>query len=99
MIKETYLANLKNIPRDAIKIRVARPSPLAPSKELLKDWKLGRIDWEQYTKRYINQIRNDQDALQMMEHIKQQAKTKDVYLYCYEKHFPCHRFILLRMLQ
>lgn len=99
MIKETYLANLKNIPKDAIRIRVARPSILAPSKLLLNDWKAGRITWEEYYRRYVNQIRNDHDALQMLEHIRRQARTRDVYLYCYEKKPPCHRFILLEMLR
>ncbi|GAI92848.1 unnamed protein product [marine sediment metagenome] len=52
MLKETYLANLKNVPDRAIKVRVARPAILSPSKELLKDWKDGKIDWGQYETRY-----------------------------------------------
>lgn len=100
MIKETYLSNLKNIPRDAITVKVSRPSILAPSKELLNDWKAGRISWDRYRQRYINQIENNHDALQMLEHIRWQARTKDVYIYCYER-FPehCHRSILLEMLK
>lgn len=99
MIRQTYIADLKNIPRDTVRIRVAHPSPLAPSKELLKDWKDGKITWIQYKQRYITQIQNNHDALQLLEHIRRQARYKDVYLYCYEKRPPCHRFILVELLK
>lgn len=37
MLKESYVANLKTLPRDAIKIKVGYPSILAPSNSLLSD--------------------------------------------------------------
>ncbi len=39
MITQTYVANLKNIPTDYIRVRVARPSVLSPSAELLHEYK------------------------------------------------------------
>jgi hypothetical protein len=35
---------------DEVKIRVARPSVLCPSKELLQDFKSGKIDWAGYVR-------------------------------------------------
>jgi hypothetical protein len=42
MLKEGYIGKWKKYPKDEVKVRVARPSVLAPSKELLKDWKEGK---------------------------------------------------------
>lgn len=44
MLKEGYIGRWKRYPKDEVKIRVARPSVLAPSNELLKDFKEGRIE-------------------------------------------------------
>jgi len=45
MLKESYVAKLKNVPKDAVKIEVGYPSTFAPSEDLLSDfnefkWKL-----------------------------------------------------------
>lgn len=45
MLKESYVAKLKNLDKDAVKIEVGYPSIFAPSEELLSDfnelkWKL-----------------------------------------------------------
>jgi uncharacterized protein YeaO (DUF488 family) len=45
VLKESYVAKLKTLPKDAIKIEVGYPSIFAPSEELLSDfnefkWKL-----------------------------------------------------------
>lgn len=98
MLKETYLANLKNLPTDAIKVRVAKPSILAPSNQLLKDWKENQITWEQYETRYLIELLTNPKAIARLAYIKELAKTNDVYLFCYEKSPPCHRFILLKVL-
>lgn len=41
-IKEGYIANWKKYPKDEIKVRVARPSILGPSKKLFTDF----INWK-----------------------------------------------------
>ena len=38
MLKESYVAKLKTLPKDAIKIDVGHPSIFAPSEELLSDF-------------------------------------------------------------
>ena len=101
MIKEGYLAKWNSYPKDEIKIAVTRTakSPLSPSWELLNDYKNGKIDWKQYTKRFKEEILANPEALEKLEEIRELAKTKTVRLICYEKNPPCHRFILLEMLE
>lgn len=96
MLKESYLANIKNLSKDAVKIVVTRTakSVLSPSWDLLNDYKTRRIDWGQYTQRFKNEMNNDRCMAEMRK-IKRIAKDKDIYLICYEKRFPCHRFLLV----
>ena len=98
MLKETYLANLATIPIEAERIKVARPSILAPSKQLLRDWKAGNIIWAEYEARFKRQILSNPEAVKYMRSIKKLASKVDVYLYCYEKQPPCHRFILIELI-
>lgn len=97
MLKEGYIAKRNEYPDDEIKVRVARPSVLAPSKELLKDWKDGRIDWTEYERRFREEILNNPKAMAKLREIKRLAETEDVRLICYEKNPPCHRFILIEL--
>ena len=57
MLKQSYIANWKNLPEDAIKIRVARPHRLlSPSLDLLNDWKKHKITWPDYETRFREEI-------------------------------------------
>jgi len=98
MLKEGYIGRWKEYPKDEVKVRVARPSVLAPSKELLKDWKEGKIDWTEYERRFREEILGNPKAVAKLKEIKKLAKTKDVRLICYEKNPPCHRFILIDLI-
>lgn len=112
MLKESYIANWRNLPDDAVKIRVARPSVLAPSETLLtafmeakKSWMAKGLTelearkkaWEEvdYEDRFRREILNNPKAMGKLKEIRKLAEEKDVYLICYEKEPPCHRFILL----
>ena len=99
MLKESYLANMKNLPEDAIKIVVTRSAGhvLSPSKKLLWDYKNGRIDWDGYVKRFYQEMDNDVCRAAMRK-IKLMAKDRDVYLICFEKRGNCHRFLLMDMI-
>ena len=99
MLKEGYIARWKKYPKDEVKVRVARPSVLAPSKELLKDWKEGKIDWAEYERRFRKEILGNPKALAKLKEIKKLAEEKDVRLLCYEKNPPCHRFILIDLIK
>ncbi len=98
MLKEGYIANWKNYPESDIKIRVARPSILAPSKELLKNWKEGKITWKEYESRLKEQIFSNPKAVVRLSEIKKLAGRNVVRLMCYEKKPPCHRFTLMKMI-
>lgn len=99
MLKESYLANMRNLPENTIKIVVTRSAghALSPSTKLLWDYKKGRINWEQYVERFKQEMANDICVAEMRK-IKWMAKTKDVYLICYEKTGNCHRFLLIDMI-
>jgi len=99
MLKESYIAGAKSLPEKAVKIVVTRSAghPLSPSKGLLWDYKKGRINWEQYVERFKQEMMNN-TCIAEMRKIKLMAKAKDVYLICYEKTYPCHRFLLIDMI-
>lgn len=98
-LKEGYIAKWNNYPESDIKIRVARPSILAPSKELLEDWKEGKITWKEYERRLREEIFSNPKAVDRLKEIKKLVATKDVRLMCYEKNPPCHRFTLITMIE
>lgn len=115
MLKESYIGNWRKIPKDAIKIRVARPHVLSPSKKLLSDYKRYEKKYlklekskekarerawtlTNYKIRYEFEIMSNPKAVDELYRIRDLAKEKDVYLLCYEKDFPCHRFILLELI-
>jgi uncharacterized protein YeaO (DUF488 family) len=99
MLKESYISQWRNLPADAIKVRVARPSILSASKDLLTAYKSGRITWEAFQIRFRKEIQSNPKAIAELYRLKDLSKTNDVYLICYEKTSPCHRFILLDMIQ
>lgn len=99
MLKEGYLAKMKTYPKDEIKIVVTRTvkSVLAPSRELLNDYRDGLIDWQGYEGRFRKEMESP-EAIKEMRRIKELTKTRDVRLICYEKNYPCHRFILMDLI-
>jgi len=97
-ILEGYIAQWNNYPEYEVKIRVARPSILAPSKKLLKDYKENDLSWIEYTTRYVAEIMANPRALKQIDDIIVLSKTNTVRLICYEKNPPCHRFILMDMI-
>lgn len=99
MLKESYLAKMGNLPENSVKIVVTRTAEhvLSPSKGLLWEYKKGRITWEHYIERFRQEMNNDV-CIAAMRKIKWMAKTQDVYLICFEKTYPCHRFLLIDMI-
>jgi len=106
-IFEGYIANWRNYPEDEVKVRVARLSVLAPSQELLSEFnrlkkRYGRERaWELsgYEERYKREILSDPKAMAKLREIKELARTRNVRLICYEKNPPCHRFILMKLIE
>ena len=87
------------LPKDAIKVRVARPSVLSASKKLLYDYKEGRINWQEFENRFRKEIINNPKAIAELKRLKELSLKKEVYLICYEKNYPCHRFILINLIK
>lgn len=98
-LKESYLANLKNLPADSVKLNVTRSSGhlLSPSLDLLMLYKNQRVSWEVFTKLYKQEL-NKEACKEMMLRIKERSKEVDVYLLCFEKNGNCHRHILLELI-
>lgn len=99
MLKDSYLAVMKKLSQDSIKIVVTRTagSILGPSWGLLNDYKNGKIDWDGYVERFKQEMNNERCMAEMRK-IKRMSETKDVYLICYEKSGNCHRHILKEMI-
>ena len=99
LIRESYLANYKKLPPDAVKVVVTATarSPLAPSWKLLNTWraKPRKISWQKYERAFRTEIYRNPVALKRLRELKELGHARDVYLICYEKRFPCHRFILM----
>lgn len=95
MLKESYIAVWSNTP--GLKVRVARPSVLAPSAGLLAAYKDGLVSWPEYEAHFRAEILASPKAVRELCRLKKLAETQDVFLMCYEKNPPCHRFILLEM--
>jgi len=71
---------------------------LAPSIELLNDWKSEKISWGEYERRYLNEIKGKQEVIRkLMDLIKEKAV---VTLLCAEKEDKyCHRRLLKEFLE
>lgn len=97
---EGYIGRWTKYPKDEIKIRVARPSVLSPSKHLFKDIKDGEIDLDTYEIRFRKEIFDNPKALAKIDEIKTLLSNgKNVRLICYEKNPPCHRFLLIDIIK
>lgn len=114
-ITTSYFAMGKNL--DGTKISIARfhmphvhssldeiLSSFAPSVELLRDYKNGKIEWGEYCTRYRAEQRDHyREAPQDFENLLKRAETENIALLCYERFegpkTKCHRILLYEMLQ
>lgn len=102
-LKETYIGNIENIKKidpDAAIIDVTRRagSVLSPSWSLLNAYKAKKITWDGYIDRFIKEMDNSL-ARDMMVNLGRLAKTRNVYLVCFERKGNCHRFLLVDMIR
>lgn len=113
MITEGYFGNLKNYPETDWFICIARKHPwfvkkdkmshfpsLAPSQDLLDDYKNGFADWGLYEAVYRREVANSEQARRDIAWIGiKDSQGETVRLMCWEKNPPCHRFILLDIIE
>lgn len=68
---------------------------LAPSVELLKGYKEGKINQEQFTMQFFSQIYSNIDSLEAIQSISEMARHGNVTLLCYERDGDfCHRYLV-----
>lgn len=107
----SYFANIKNLPNKYILISIARYLPkwlinnsdiytypiLAPSEQLLRDYKNRLIDIPVYIERYQTEVLDKLDPIQVVTDFKQFGD--DIALLCYETPVQfCHRFLISKWL-
>ncbi len=71
---------------------------LAPSKELVNDWKKQKILWEGYTLRYHEEMLAQQEEIQ---DLAKRAKQGNITLLCFEQEDNpcCHRHLLKKLIE
>ncbi|MCL5069192.1 MAG: DUF488 family protein [Thaumarchaeota archaeon] len=72
---------------------------LAPSAQLLKSYKDGRVSWPTFVGFFKNELQDNQNARETIEYLKVRARNSSVTLLCYEREGPCHRFVLKEMIE
>lgn len=98
----SYFANVKNLPNPEQAISIARYAPpfwhgknllcLAPTTDLLQDYREGKITWGEYSGRFLLQLRRV-DPYSVIDMVKGSV------LLCWEKDFTtCHRTLVLEWL-
>ena len=73
-------------------------SVLSPSWILLNANKAKNIDWDGYVSRFVKEMDNPVSRAEMLRR-GELAKTKEVYLVCFERVGNCHRFLLVDMIK
>ena len=72
---------------------------LAPSDELFRAIKLGRVSWATYTRRYFAEMRKP-DAARLLDALAALSHSANFSLGCYcEDEDRCHRSLLRRLLK
>lgn len=103
MISTGYLAKINTYPSYEEHILVMRNrgnNELAPSKELLREWKNKDINWEEYEEIFLEEMANPKSQTRLTQIAKKVAQGKDIRLICYEgEDRPCHRHILKSMVE
>ena len=71
---------------------------VAPSVELLHDWKKGSISWSEYKKRYHREMSQQQDKI---NELAKKAGDKTITLLCFERgeNPHCHRYLLKDLIE
>ena len=71
---------------------------LAPSIELLRDWKTSNISWAEYEKRYYQEILQQQERIELLA---KKASCKAITLLCFEREDNphCHRHLLKSLIE
>ena len=110
MLYSTYLNNVKNLTEEQKKqtLNIAawfhsdkmnEDKRLAPSEDLLKDFKKWRITWEQYEVRFKEEMKKE-PMLTALRQLYVACKDRDIILVCYcGDYAKCHRRLIGEFIQ
>lgn len=101
----SYFGKMKKLPEGFVLVSISRTCPkgikmkmygkLAPSAELLRDYKSGQMSWEDYTERYKSETLSKLNPQTVAREL-----GDNVILMCYEKSEDnCHRHIVAEWLR
>lgn len=70
---------------------------VAPSIELLQDWKKGNISWDEYKERYHREMLQQREKVR---ELAERANGKTITLLCFEREDNphCHRHLLKKLI-
>lgn len=70
---------------------------VAPSPELLDDWREGELSWTEYWERYVEEMSSQEKQI---DRLAEKAREGTITLLCHEpEHNPhCHRHILKKLI-
>ncbi len=87
----------RGIPRKRLNI-VEWARKVAPSKNLLQGWKQNEINWEEYCRRYMDEMSSQNEKI---TELASMAGSGTITLVCFEpEHNPhCHRHMLKRLIE
>jgi uncharacterized protein YeaO (DUF488 family) len=86
----------RGVKRERFDLWMRDASPEIP---LLKEYKSGKIDWTEFSKRYKSQMRTNLESKRAIKDLIELSKENgSVTLLCYEKEGEnCHRFLLKQL--
>jgi uncharacterized protein YeaO (DUF488 family) len=68
---------------------------LSPSRNLLKNYRQGKYNWEEFKTVFMSEIRDNKDSLERIEDLNVQNEFLVITLLCYEiEGENCHRYIV-----
>jgi uncharacterized protein YeaO (DUF488 family) len=67
----------------------------SPTRQLLKEYKAGAIDWKEFSRKFRAQLKNLEESKEAINRIFELSRNSYVTLLCYEKEGEnCHRTIV-----
>lgn len=104
-VYKSYFGRVRSIPQDLLPVSIARVNPkwwvgsafsaIAPSSELLSEWKNGKLNQTSFRCKYYTQLEAYGTAENILKELETITGGKDCVLLCFEKPEDfCHRHIL-----
>lgn len=73
---------------------------LAPSPKLLFEYKDKKIDWETFKNRFLHELANNIDSVEIINILHEEMKNDVITLLCFERTgVPCHRHIIKEVIE